>query len=96
MKFLVVVTPPSIYQVAHNGLVEAVRWCLGIFYSDYGMIGSREPDWLHHLMNVLVGLFWRYGLVANISKSGLMTCQLGALRSRMFVESKVLKCTGVG
>ena len=60
------------------------------------MIGSRDPDWLHRLTNLMVGLFQRYGLADNVTKSCLMTCQPGALRSRVSVEDKALKCTGVG
>ena len=68
----------------------------GVFYYDDGMVGYRQPDWLQHLMNVLVILFQRYGLAANVAKSCLMTYQPGALRSGMFTEAKALKCTGVG
>ena len=30
------------------------------------MVGSQNADWLQHAMNVLVGLFRRYGLEANV------------------------------
>ena len=46
-------------------------------------------------MNVLAGLFWRYGLASNIAKSRMMTCQTGALKSGMSEEAKDLKCMGV-
>ena len=62
----------------HNQLVETVRRCLGVFYPKNDMVGSRDLEWLQHLMNVLVGLFWQYGLAANISKSRTMTFQPGA------------------
>ena len=83
------------HSVDHNGLGEAFGRCLGVFYTDYVMVGSRDPDWLQHLMNVLVGLFWWYGRADNIAKSCLVTCQPGALSSGIFVEAKYLKCTGV-
>ena len=35
-------------RVAHDGVVEAVGWCLGVFYADYGMVGSRDAEWLKH------------------------------------------------
>ena len=82
-------------RVAHDGLVETVGWCLVVSYSDYGMVVSRDPDWLQHAMNVLVGLFRRYGLAANIAKSRTITCQTGALRVGMSEEAIVLKCTGM-
>ena len=83
-------------RVAHDGLVQAVGRYLKVFYADDSMIGSRDPDCLQHLMNVVVGLFWRYGLVSDVTKSHLMACQPGALRSGISVKAKSLKCTGVG
>ena len=80
----------------HYGLVEVVARFLWVLCADDVMFGSRDPDWLHHLMNVLVGLFWRYGLADNITKSLSMTCQPGALRLGMSAEAKALKFTGVG
>ena len=44
-------------RVYHDGLREAFRRCLGFFYTNYGMVGSRDPDWLQHSINMLVGLF---------------------------------------
>ena len=82
-------------RVSRNGLVEAVGRCLGVFCANYGMVGSINPDWLQHSMNVLVSLFQQYGLSANVAKSLSMMCQPGALRFRMSVEAKVLKFNGV-
>ena len=82
-------------RVAQNGLGEAVGRCLRVFYANDNMLGSIDPDWMQHLMNVLVDLFRRYGLTANVSNSLLMTCQPSALRSGVSKESKALKCTGV-
>ena len=41
-------------RVDHDGLGETVRRCLGVSYTGDGMFASRETDWMHHLMNVLV------------------------------------------
>ena len=54
--------------VDHERLGETVGRCLGVFYADDGMVGSRDADWLKHLMNILVGLFRQYGLAANVAK----------------------------
>ena len=70
-------------RVSHGGIGEAVGRCLGVFYVNDGMVGSRYSEWLHHLMNVLVRSFWWYGRVAKIAKSRTMMCQPGALRSGM-------------
>ena len=60
------------------------------------MVGSRYLEWLQHAMNVLVGIFQRYGFAAIVSKSRNMTCQPSALRSGISMEAKALNCTGVG
>ena len=44
-------------RVAHDGLGETVRRCMGVFYTYDGMVGSRDADWMQHSMNVLVGFF---------------------------------------
>ena len=82
-------------RVAHDVFGASVRRCLVVLYADDSMVGSRYPDWLQQLMNVLVGLFLRYSLTGNVAKSSLMTFQPGALRLGMSVDSKALKCTGV-
>ena len=75
---------------------ETVGRCLGVFYSDDGMGVSRDLDWLQNKMNVLVGLFRRYGLSAKVAKSCTMNCHPGALREGMSEEAMALKCMGVG
>ena len=44
-------------RVAHDDLGESVGECMGAFYSNDDIVGSRDPDWLQHSMNVLVSLF---------------------------------------
>ena len=83
-------------RVDHDWLGETVGRCLGVFYVNNDMVGSRDPDWLQNTMNVLVGLFRRYGLATNVDKSHTMTCQPSALRAGMPEEAMALKCTGVG
>ena len=83
-------------RVAHHGLGDTLGGCLGVFYSKDCMVGSSNSDWLQHEMNVLVGLFIRYGLAANVAKSSTMTCHPGALYVGMSEESMALKYTGVG
>ena len=83
-------------RVDHDGLRDTVGRCLGVFYDENGMVDSRNPDCLQHATNVLLGLFRRYGLVANVKKSRIMTCQPGALQAGMSEEAMALKFTGVG
>ena len=84
------------HMMDHGGLGETFERCLGVFYANDGMVGSQFADWLQHSMNVLVGLFRRYGLAANVSKSRTITFQPDAIRSGIYEEAKDLKCTGVG
>ena len=83
-------------RVSHDGLGYTLGRCLGFFNATNRIVGSRNSDWLQHAMNILVVLFIRYGLVANIAESRTMTCQPSALRAEMPEESIALKCTGVG
>ena len=62
-------------RVYQYGLVETVGRCVGVFYADDGMVGSRDSYWLQHAMNALVDLFRRYGMAANVAKSRTMTYQ---------------------
>ena len=61
------------HRVSHYNLGDTVGRFLGFFYADDYTVGSRDLDWLQHEMNVLVGLFRRYGLAANVSKSCKIT-----------------------
>ena len=67
------------------------RVVIGVFYTDNGMIVSRDRGWLQHLMNVMVRLFQQYVLAANIARSCSMTCHPGVLRPGMSAEAKALK-----
>ena len=66
-------------RVAHDGMGVAVRKCLGIFYSDDGIVVYQDPECLQGALNVLVNLFRQYRLVMNVAKSKAMTFHLGAL-----------------
>ena len=82
-------------RVAHDGLRETLGRCLGVFYADDGMFGSRDLDWLNYAMNVLFSFFRRYGLAANVAKSCMMKCQTGSIQAGMSEEAMAMKCTGV-
>ena len=49
--------------VAYDVLGLVIGRCLGLFYANHGMVGSRDMKWFHVALNVLIGLFRRYGLV---------------------------------
>ena len=47
-------------------------------------------------MNVLIGLFWRYGLVPNVIKYHTMIYQSDVLRSGISEDYREHKCMGLG
>ena len=51
---------------------------------------------LQDALNVIIGLFQRYGLVANVTKYKAMTCQPGTLWSGMLEKAVGWWCTGSG
>ena len=83
------------HMVVQEGLGLNVGRCLGFFYTDDGMVEAQESEWLQKSLNVLIDLFYRYGLVKNVEKSWTMTYQPGALRSGMSEEVEGWQCTGL-
>ena len=79
--------------VAQEVMGLVVGSCMGIFYSNDGMVVSRDPGWLQGALNMIIGLFRWYRLVANFVKSKSITCHLGALRSGMSEEAVGQRCT---
>ena len=57
------------------------------------VVGLRYLGWLQGALNVLIGLFFYYRLLSNVTKSSAMTCQMGTLRSRMSEEAVERWCT---
>ena len=60
------------------------------------MVISIDLDWLQHLMKVLIGIFWKYGLAADVAKSGTMICRPSDFRSGMSEQARELKGKGLG
>ena len=78
-------------RVAHDGLVETIWRCLGAFYANNSMVGSRGLDCLQHAMNVMFILFRRYCLAANVTNLCTMRCQPKQLRTGVSEEAMTLK-----
>ena len=55
----------------HEVLGLEVGWCLGLFCANNVMVGSRNMEWIQDSLNVLIGIFRWYRLVAVWEKSGL-------------------------
>ena len=79
--------------VAQEGLRLAVGRCLGLFYANNGMVGSRYPEWTQGALNVLFSLFYPYVQVVNIAKSNAMTCHPGELWYWNSEEAVGQRCT---
>ena len=47
------------------------------------MIRSRDLEWLQEAINVLIGIFIRVNLMANVAKFKTMTCQTGGINTMM-------------
>ena len=60
---------------------------LACFYTDNGLIASRDPDFLQQAFDVLTGLFDRVGLQTNTSKTETMTFLPGAIRRCLLEDS---------
>ena len=80
----------NIHEVLGMWLVH----CMGLFYSADLVIGYRDPKWFQGGTNVLVELFRRVGLMANVSKSNTMTFHPGAICTG--VSDKAFSCRSKG
>ena len=79
-----------------DGLGHVVDRRLGVFYADNGLLGSRDLEWLQGALNVLIVLFWRINLAANVVKPKTMTFHMGAILLGMLEEYFVHFRTGEG
>ena len=80
----------------HDGMGHAVGSIVGVLYADDGLIGSQDTEWIVGGISILIGLFRRIGLMANVAKSKNMTCQPGTIRSGMSEEAVGWRSTGRG
>ena len=73
-------------SATHEGLGMAVGCFMGVFNADGGMIGLRDLEWLKGTINVLIRLFIRIRIMANVEKYNTMTCQTRAICTRVLEE----------
>ena len=45
-----------------------------VFYTDDGMIVGRDHEWVHNALTVMVAMFRRMGIDANLEKTKTMVC----------------------
>ena len=67
-----------------------------VFYADDGILGLQYPECLQGALNVLIGLFRRIGLAANVSNLKTMNFQLGEILLGMSVDEFPRRSTGEG
>ena len=65
--------------VVHDVLEYTVVCSLCMFYTDDGLLGYRDPEWLQSALNILIELSRQIGLAANVYKSKTITCRLVAI-----------------
>ena len=70
-----------------HGYGAAVRELMAIFYADDAILASRDPVALQKALDIIVELFERVGLRTNTSKTKVMTCVLGKIRTRLSREA---------
>ena len=70
-----------------HGYGEEVLKLMAIFYADDALMASRDPAMLQESLDVMVGLFERVGLRTNTTKTNVMTCVPGKIRTHHSQES---------
>ena len=70
----------------NNRMGHAVGQSMEVLYKDDGLIVFQDPEWLQGSLNVIIGLFHRIGLMANVSKSKMMKFHPGKTRSVLLEE----------
>ena len=83
-------------SATHEGLGVVVGQCMGVFYADDGMIGSRNPEWIQGDINVLIGVFIRVGLMENIAKYKTMNYQTGVIHMGISEGGFIQRSKGYG
>ncbi len=83
-------------DVAINGIGHQVKDKVVLFHVDDGLLASRDPEWLQQAFNVLVELFERVGLRTNSTKTKVMTCSPGFIRTHVSREACMRRTNHLG
>jgi hypothetical protein len=68
-------------------VAEYMTTFFAIFYVDDAFLASWDAGFLQHASTLLVNLFKRVGLQANMSKTQTMICTPGRIRTQLPSES---------
>ena len=74
-------------ETARYGYGAAVRELMAILYADDTILASRDPVALQKALDIIVELSERVGLRTNTSKTKVMTCLPGKIRTRLSREA---------
>ena len=67
----------------HGRLGTTVVSSLGVFFVNDGLIGLQEPECFQWDLYLIIRLFRRVALIANIAKYRTMTCKLWVIYTGM-------------
>ena len=71
-----------ITQLEERGVdMEDIRNLVACFYADDGLVAARDADTLQKAFDILTGLFDRVGLRTNTTKTEVMICVAGRIRT---------------
>ena len=76
-----------VLQEVHGMGLEDVRRLMACFYADDDMIVARDPEELQVAFDVLTGLFNRFGLRTNTTKTEAMVFLPGRIRTPLTAEA---------
>jgi len=64
-------------------LDELMSTFFAIFYVDNSYLASRDAEFLQRVLELLLSLFARVGLETNVSKTQMMICTPGRIRTQL-------------
>ena len=71
-----------ISQLKEQGVdTEDIRKLVACFYADDGLVAARDPETLQKAFDILTGLFDRVGLRTNTTKTEVIVCVAGRIRT---------------
>ena len=82
--------------VIQDRLIHSVGWILGVFYADDELLVSQDLEWIQGILNVIIRLFRRIGLAANVATLKTMAYQTGEIILGLSEEAFSRRSKGKG
>ena len=82
--------------VVNDRLGQVTGQSLGVYYVDDGILGYSDLECMQGALNVLIGIFCRTELAANVANSKTMDCHMGSIRLGMSQEAFLRSSIGEG